>query len=171
MPVTPAQLPNNAVDFLTATLNSVGATKSLSAQIATMSKGTQAERPLQLTSQTTASLQDQVNQIFKYLRGIQYTFNNPSTPSLQATVLNVTLVPATTTAINSIFPTNEGDQLWAFVLAKGNTALLSWGVAFKFAGTEFDSTTDTTTVFKFVGRKLGSQLYWYMDSLPLTGQT
>ena len=76
MPVTPSQLPNNAVDFLTATLNSVGATKNLSNHIATSSKGTQAERPLQLTAQQLSSLQDQINQILKYLRGVQYVFNN-----------------------------------------------------------------------------------------------
>lgn len=70
-------------------------------------------------------------------------------------------------------PSAAGDRLTVFLQAAGPTALFTWDAAmFKFAGTEFDSTSGTWTVFSFIARiddTLG--LIWFCTGIPLTGQS
>lgn len=96
----------------------------------------------------------------------------PPTPTL-ATILNVTLVAATTTTINPIPPTIEGLFLIVFVKSAGPTALLAWDPSMLFAQLGFDSTVDLWSTFPFVARidPTDSILKWTQYSIQLTGQS
>lgn len=86
--------------------------------------------------------------------------------------LDITLTAASTVTINPTAPVAAGDVLSVFVKAKGTSALLAWGSRTKFAPTEFDSATDTWTVFNFVGRSDpdDSTLKWfYIGPQGVTG--
>ena len=114
-----------------------------------------------------------VSELNKAVSNITATVPTPVIPPA-ATVKNFTLVAATVTIITPDPPTSEGQFLFYYVKSVGTTGLLFWGVTVKFAGTEFDSTPNTWTVWPFSSRidPDDSMLKWfaYVPS-PLTGQT
>jgi hypothetical protein len=159
-------------------LNSVGATGNLANKIIAASKGTAQQSLMQSIGQGLGSHQDQINLLLGKLKPFQKDIAAllgiiAGLPT--SSVLRVTLVTATTTTITAPLPVNSGDQLFVFVEAVDDTALLAWDTTvFRFAQTQFDSTASTYTVFSFIGTPdpdNGGDMRWFQTTLALTGQT
>lgn len=89
-----------------------------------------------------------------------------------AGVLDVTLIAGSTVTIDPTAPATDTATLSVFVKAKGPTAVLAWGANVKWGPTEFDSTTDTWTVFNLVARTdpADATLKWFFVGAAVTGQ-
>lgn len=113
--------------------------------------------------------QKSIQALTAYLAGL-------SIPSFNQFVVDIVLAAGTTIIDSSVvsLPQAVGDRLTVFIQAAGPTALLTWDASiFKFAGTEFDSTSGTWTVFPFVARVDPTllSLMWFCAGIPLTGQS
>lgn len=91
-----------------------------------------------------------------------------------ATTLDIDLLAGNTTAISPPAPSIAGELLFIRIKSEGPTALILWSGLVKWAGTEFDSTINTYTLWPFVSLSDPSDglLKWFLTvPTPITGQS
>lgn len=158
----------------TAQLNSVGATGNLVNKIIADSKGTAFGKHAQQVGEACGSYQNQINSLLGRLRDVRTDLETLLALIVGASVvLHVDLVGSSTKTITYSAPVREGQLLTVLVASEGDTALLAWdATVFGFAQTEFDSTANTYTVFRFVAMidPVANNYRWFQSGQAFTSQ-